>query len=120
MKKLSDYKDDDALDLLADIIEPATAILADAEIKKAFEKSKLAAIKVAIKAHKPELMQIMARMDGVPVEEYHCNVLTLPARLLQILSDEDLTAFFTDAAQTSGTEKHSGSATEVIKGGETA
>ena len=120
MKKLSDYRDDDALDLLADIIEPATEIFADAEVKNAFDKSKLTAVRVAIKRHKPELMQIMARMDGVPVEEYHCNVLTLPARLLQILSDEDLTAFFTDAAQTSGTEKHSGSAMEVIKGGETA
>lgn len=120
MKNLSDYRDDDALDLLADIIEPATEIFADEEVKKAFGKSKLAAIRIAIKRHKPELMQIMARMDGVPVEEYHCNVLTLPARLLQILSDEELTTFFTDAVQSSGTEKHSGSAMEVIKGGETA
>ena len=120
MKNLSDYRDDDALDLLADIIEPATEIFADEEVKKAFGKSKLAAIRIAIKHHKHELMQIMARMDGVPVEEYHCNVLTLPARLLQILSDEELTTFFTDAAQPSGTEKRSGSAMGVIKDGETA
>ena len=120
MKKLSDYRDDDALDLLADIIEPATEIFADAEVKNAFSKSKLAAVRVAIKRHKTELMQIMARMDGVAPEDFHCNVLTLPARLLQILSDEELTAFFTDAAQTGDTEKRSGSAMEVIKGGETA
>jgi len=111
MKKFSDYKDGDALDLLADILDPVVEILGDAEVKAAFDKSKVSAIGAAIKLHKKELMQILARIDGVPVEDFHCSVLTLPKRLLEILSDEELISFFTDAAQASSTETHSGSAT---------
>ena len=37
--KLSEFKDDAALDLIADIIEPATEILADPAIKDAFGRS---------------------------------------------------------------------------------
>lgn len=100
--KLSEYKDEAALELLADLIEPASAIFADEEIKAAYEKkeSKAAMIGKAIKRHKPEVMRILAALDGVPVEEYHCNILTLPVKLLQILNDPDLTDFFSSAAQT--------------------
>lgn len=103
MRKISDYKGEDALDLLADILEPATMILADPAIKAAFSRSKIEAVKVAIKKHKHEVLEILARMDGVTVEELDCNVMTLPARLLEILSDKQLMAFFTDAAQTNNT-----------------
>lgn len=115
--KLSEYKDEQAIDLLADIIEPATEIMADAEVKKMFKEkaSKVAAIKYAIKNHKSAVMEILAALDGVPVEEYHCNVFTLPMKCLEILSDEDLISFFTSAAQTMEV-KPSGSPTESIVG----
>ena len=83
MRKISDYKDADALDLLADLMEPAVTIMADDDVRKAFETgSQISAVKVAIKSHKNEVMQILARLDETPVEEFHCNILTLPARLL--------------------------------------
>lgn len=100
MRKLSEYKDGDALDLLADIMEPAVEITADEEFKAAFEQSPVKAASVAIKRHKKEVMGILARMDGVPVEDFHCNILTLPGRIIEILSDEELLAFFTEQAQT--------------------
>lgn len=100
MRKLSEYKDGDALDLLADIMEPAVEIMADEEFKAAFEQNRVKAASVAIKRHKNEVMEILARMDGVPVEDFHCNILTLPGRIIEILSDEELLAFFTEQAQT--------------------
>ena len=100
--KLSEFKADAALDLIADIIEPATEILADPAIKEAFSRSKIAAIKVAIKSHKNALREIVARLDGKNPEEYHFTALSLPVKLLSLLNDPDLQQLFTSSGQTEG------------------
>lgn len=98
--KLSDFKDEKALDLLADLIEPATEILADTELRSAAAGStKAAAVSIAIKKHKSAVMAILAALEGVPVEEYHCNVLTLPLKLLDILNDKETMQLFQYAGQ---------------------
>ena len=97
--KLSEFKDDAALDLIADIIEPATEILADPAIKEAFSRSKMAAIKVAIKSHKNAIREIVARRDGKNAEEYHFTALSLPVKLLSLLNDPDLQQLFTSSGQ---------------------
>ena len=97
--KLSEFKDDAALDLIADIIEPATEILADPAIKEAFSRSKMAAIKVAIKSHKNAIREIVARLDGKKPEEYHFTALSLPVKLLSLLNDPDLQQLFTSSGQ---------------------
>lgn len=56
-------------------------------------------------------MQIMATMDGVPVEEYKCNVFTLPVKILELLNDPDIVQLFTYQGQT-GDANSSGSASE--------
>ena len=100
--KLSEFKDDAALDLIADIIEPATEILADPAIKEAFSRSKLAAIKVAIKNHKSAIKEIIARLDGKKPEEYHFTALSLPVKLLSLLNDPELQQLFTLSGRTEG------------------
>ena len=93
--KLSEYKNEQALDILADILEPSAKIFSDKDVKKAFETGdKIKGIKAAIKTHKNEIIEILAVLDGVPVAEYECNVLTLPVKLLEILNDTDLMSFF--------------------------
>jgi hypothetical protein len=110
--KLSDYKDEKALDLLAELIEPATEILSDTEIRNAATGStKAAAVSIAIKKHKSAVMTILAALDGVPVEEYHCSVLTLPLKLLEILNDKETMQLFRYAGQTAE-QTASGSRTE--------
>ena len=59
-------------------------------------------------------MKIMATMDGVPVEEYKCNVFTLPVKILELLNDPDIVQLFTYQGQT-GDAKSSGSASENIE-----
>ena len=112
--KLSEFKDDAALDLIADIIEPATEILADPAIKEAFSRSKIAAIKVAIKSHKNALREIVARLDGKNPEEYHFTALSLPVKLLSLLNDPDLQQLFTSSGQTEG-ENACSSASETTE-----
>ena len=112
MRKISEYRDEEALDLLADIMEPAMVIFADPDVRKAFEHEHIIkAVRVAIKAHKRSVMEILARMENTPVEEYHCNVLTLPARLLEVLNDRELLGFFTEQAQSTNLNAVSGPAT---------
>ena len=107
--KLSEYHGEAALDLLADLIEPAGEIMSDKGIGDVFKKNRFKAIGLAIKNHKKDVIQIMATMDGVPVEEYKCNVFSLPVKILEILNDPDLVQLFTYQGQT-GDANSSGSA----------
>lgn len=112
MKKLSDYKDEEALDLLADILEPAVAIMADPGVRDAAKTSnKIKIAKVVIKNHKPEVMEIMATLEGVSVKDFHCNIFTLPAKIMEILNDKELMTVFTSQAQEIGQSISSGPAT---------
>lgn len=98
--KLSEYKDEQALDLLAELIAPASEIFADAEVRKATESGdRASAVSLAIKKHKKAVMAILAALDGVPVEDFHCNVLTLPLKLIELLNDPDIMLLFTSASQ---------------------
>lgn len=112
MKKLSEYIGTEALDLLADIIEPAAAIFSDKNIAELMRgKKKMAAVSAAIKNHKQEVLEILARLNDTPVEEYECNIFSLPATLLEILNDEGLLGFFT-ASVRRNTETSGGGVTE--------
>lgn len=108
--RLSDFKGEEALDVLADIIEPLTYILADAEVqdirKKAQEEKKavpyIKYIAPAIKNHKPELIQILARLERQTVEEYtaELNLVTLPMQVLDLISDPEIQSLFQSQSQT--------------------
>ena len=109
--KLSEYQGEAALDILADLIEPAGEIMSDKEIGEVFKKNRFKAIGLAIRNHKKAVIQIMATMDGVPVDEYKCNVFTLPVKILELLNDPDMIQLFQYQGQT-GDAKSSGSASE--------
>lgn len=111
--KLSEYQGEAALDILAELIEPAGEIMSDKQIGDVFKENRFKAIGLAIKNHKKAVMQILATMDGVPVDEYKCNVFSLPVKILEILNDPALIQLFTYQGQT-GDAKSSGSASENI------
>lgn len=113
--KLSEIKGDAALECLADIIEPAVAIIGDAEIVEALQgANKLVAVKKILKTYKKEVVEILAALDGVPADEYEVSVLSLPFKLLEILNDKELVKLFQSAEQTGGA-KSSASALENIE-----
>ena len=112
--KLSEYQGEEALDILADLIEPAGEIMSDKEIGDVFKQNRFKAIGIAIKNHKKAVMQIMAALDGVPVEEYKCNVFSLPVKILEILNDPEMIQLFQYQGQT-GDAHSSGSASANIE-----
>ena len=113
MKRLSEYKDEQALDMLADLIDPVVVIFGDEEVANYMRSGvKLKAVQLAIKKHKEEVITMLAILEGVPRDEYHCNLLTLPKMLLNILNDPDLMDFFVAQSEELSLETASGSVTE--------
>lgn len=127
--KLSDYKGEEAIEVLADIIEPLAIILGDADIIKLVKeqqdaKKKLAPIaymKPILKNHPSEIIAVLAGIEKKPVEEYkeEVNVLTLPLKILEFLNDPTIQSLFTSQGQTAeNLTPHSGSAMENIEADE--
>lgn len=113
MKRLSDYKNEEALDLLVDIMEPAAELMSDSDtVQLLYSKvagDRMKGVKQMIKEHKGAVIEILAALEGVPVNEFECSVFTLPTRLLEILNDKELLSFFMDQ-QTQNSETSSSSA----------
>ena len=119
MKKLSEFKDDEAMDVLAEILEPAYNLIKDNDFKVAMRGDKekgilpnrLEAVKVAITKHRKDVVKMMAVLNETPVEEFHYNLLTLPTMMLEMLNDKELIRFFSYKSETDF-EIPSGSAME--------
>lgn len=96
--KISEYKGEDALDLLADILEPVSEIIGDKQFEILFRTKGVSRemIKHLIKNHKVAMIEIMARIENEPVDEFRkkVTVFTLPSKILELLSDTELMDFF--------------------------
>lgn len=105
MKKLHDVRGEEAIELLAELIEPAVEICSDKELVNAVKNGrKLDIVKVAMSTHKAEVMRILYLIDndGQSYEEYakSVNVFTIPMKIIEALNDPELMQLFTSAEQT--------------------
>lgn len=117
MRKLSEIRGEEALDVLADLLEPASDIFTDAEVVKNIrKKDRMNACKVVLKNHKDSILTILAILNGVDRADYNPSIVELPLLILSLLNDPDMLSVFYFA----DTEKPSGSATENIGGTEKA
>lgn len=103
--RLSDYKGEEALDVLADIIEPLTAIFADEEFRDLTKQKNTPVVKFVkpmIKNHKKELIEVLARLENKPVEEYKqgLTLMTLPLQVLEFINDPEIQNLFHSQSQT--------------------
>jgi hypothetical protein len=115
--KLSDYRGEKALDILADLIEPASKIFGDKEVAQSYQSgNKLKCVKVAIKNHKKEVIELLAVLDGEDAKTYEekVTIFTVPIKLLQILNDPELMQAFSSQGQM-GDATSSGSVSENIE-----
>lgn len=92
--KLSDIKGERALDVLADIMEPISEIITDEAVRAAMAESKIKGIALAIKTHKKAVVEIMATLDGEDPETYEYDFLTLPHKVLELLTDDAVQSLF--------------------------
>jgi len=116
---MKERTNEEELELFADLLEPAAEIFADPAVEDAFKSGRTvaSAVKVAIKNHKSAVIEILARIDGIPVAEYKVSALTLPIKLASLLgSVPEITSLFTMRGQKIDGAS-SGSATESTEDG---
>lgn len=115
MKRLSEFRGEEALDLLADLIEPASEIMTDKELIELFRaRNMTAAAKVALKGHKKAVLEIMALIEGEDPKTYAPSVFALPMKLLEIFNDPELLDLFTSQGQNEA-QTNSGSAMVITE-----
>lgn len=119
MRRLQDIKGEEALDVLADILEYVVMLTQNDKVREIIENKgfrHVDSIKTLIKEGKNEIIHIMAAIDGKSYDEFleSFDLLTLPVMLYQTFDDEALQAVFLSQAQTTE-ETSSGLATENIE-----
>lgn len=110
--KVSELKNEKAIEALADIFDPIAEIASDDAVRSAANSNnRILMVKLMLKNHAKSIFEIMAISEGVPIEEYECNVLTLPAKLVELFNAPEFGFLFPSQGQTKE-ETSSGSATE--------
>lgn len=112
MKRLSDYKDGDAIELWADLLEPMGRIIQDDVVKHKIQKEGTTALDIAqaiMKTHPKDAAELLTRIDPTPITGMNI-IVRLVALFQEIIADEDMKSFFGFAETQTGGE-FSGSAT---------
>ncbi len=94
MRMLSEIKGDDAFDVLVDILDPLSEIIADEEIKKARAEgaSRFKQCKLLLKYHREAVKAIIKALGDDPSE---VTVLSLPVNVIKLINDPEITRLFT-------------------------
>ena len=110
--KLLEARGEEAITLLADLLEPISIVCQDKEFLHCIETGqKSKAIKYAMKNNPKAILEIAAICEGVPVDEYQPFTFELAGSLLKIMNHPDVSKLFTSQARMKA--PNSGSATET-------
>lgn len=110
--KFSELKNEQAIEALADMFEPIVEIASDEAVKSAARSdNRILVVKLILKNHARAIFELMAASEGVPADEYECNMLTLPAKLMELLNRPEFSVLFQSQGQKMGVTSF-GSATE--------
>lgn len=102
MKKLSEFRDDEAMDVLAEILDPMVSIMQNKNFvlalrgdkEKDIKPNRIDAIKIAITDNRSDIVKIMAVLNETSVEDFHYNLFTLPKMMVDMFNDKELMDFF--------------------------
>ena len=110
--KLNELKNEQAIEVLADMFDPIIEIASDSKVVSAARSdNKILMVKCILKDHARAVFELMALSEGVPAEEYECDILTLPVKLLELFNKPEFSVLFQSQGQKMG-ETSFGSATE--------
>lgn len=104
--KITDFKNEDALDLIMNCIDPCVEIFGDKKITDAFRNHKdrndlVKIAKLALKEHKKAVIEILAYTSGVKPKDYKANAFEIINQVLELLNDESILSFFSSQVLTS-------------------
>jgi hypothetical protein len=94
--KISNLRGEDAIDKMADLIEPITIIASDKEFENLYNSKPLIfAVKHCLKNHKHEVLEILAIINCEEPDNFNPKFWELPKMVLEVLADEDVKSLFT-------------------------
>ncbi len=98
MKKISDYKNDSAIDLYAEILEPMGEILQDKEVSQALKdkKSTMHIVGIIFRKHKESVKKIVLSVDDTEIDGK--NIFSrFTTIFVDVFNDKDFVDFFEQA-----------------------
>ena len=112
MKRLSDYKGEEAIELWADLLDPFVAIVGDKKIAGIIRAKKppLEISREVLKRYKKEAEQILLTIDDTPLDGFNIIVRLIDI-FNEILTNETMKRFFESQAEAKKRRKSSSSAT---------
>ena len=119
MKKISDYKDEEAIELWGDLLDPMTKIMSDPSVAKLMRtgKAPLTIAKEIIKGHKEDAKEIILRIDPTPIDGINFATRIVDI-VLDFMHNEAIKDFFASAGREAMEKESTGSATENTEGEE--
>lgn len=117
--RLSDFKNEEALEVLAEVLEPASVIMSDKELVAMARDAgtRIKAVSHALRNHQREVIAIIAALHRVAPEELEFNIASLGIDLLELFNDRALQEVFLSQGQMTTSESF-GSAMENTEGEE--
>lgn len=99
MRRLSEFRGVDAVDVLAELMVPAVNIMQDERIQNMLKKQVTVAelASFAVKNYRDDIFSVLTIMSGE--DEYNPNVFELLNDVIEIFSDTELLDFFGSQAQ---------------------
>ena len=116
--RLSDFKDEKAIEVVADLIDPISVIAKEIQATNAGSKEDLTVaqlVGIAIKKCKRETIRMFAILNDIPENEYHCTGATILGDMMSMFSDPQLMQLFGLQSKTPTSSGSASESTEVGK-----
>lgn len=98
--KLSDFKDEKAIQVIAKLLEPVGNIASNPENSKARNKGKLAFVSALMQNNAKDVKDMFAILNEIDPKDYHCDAATVLVDALEMLNDPALISLFGLQGQT--------------------
>lgn len=110
--RLSEFKDEKAIEVVAKLLEPISEIAANAKNAQGKGKNVAAFASALLQNNPKEVLAMLAILDGQDPAGYHCTAASVFADVFDMLNDPELMQLF---GLRSGNTASSGSASENIE-----
>lgn len=113
--KLSEFKDEKAIEVVANLLDPICNIVANPENEKAKSKNVAAFLGAMLRNNRKDVMDMLAILNDEDPADFHCNAASVLKNVLELASDKELMQLFGAQGKTAAS---SGSASENTEGRE--
>ncbi len=92
--KLSEFKDEKGIEVVAKLLVPICNIVANPENEKAKDKNRAAFLCSMLQNSPKDVMDMLAILNDQNPEDYHCNAASVLKNVLELATDKELMELF--------------------------